>query len=64
MGEGEGGMIWENCRGPALVDPGDLKGRRLRRSGYDRIKEWLNKDSSVRKFSGEKRLNNLVYMES
>ena len=53
-------------RGPAPVESGVLKGRQLRRSGYDRIKdiEWLNKDSSVRKFSREKRLNNLVYMES
>ena len=30
----------------------------------ERYKEWLNRDSSVGKFSGEKRLNNLVYVES
>ena len=55
-----------SCRSLAPVDPGNSKGRWLRQSGYDRIKdiEWLNKDSSVRKFSGEKRLNNLVYVES
>ena len=28
-----------HCRGPAPVDPGNSKGRRLRRSGYDRIKD-------------------------
>ena len=27
------------CWGPAPADPGNLKGRRLRRSGYDRIKD-------------------------
>ena len=60
------GLQKVNCQGPAPVDPGNSKGRWLWRSGYDRIKdiEWLNKDSSVRKFSGEKRLNNLVYVES
>ena len=26
----------------------------------ERYEEWLNKDSLVRKFSGEKRLNNLA----
>ena len=29
-----------------------------------KIQRVVNKDSSVRKFSGEKRLNNLVYVES
>ena len=29
-----------------------------------KIKEWLNKYSSVRKYSGEKRLNNLAYVKS
>ena len=28
-----------SCPGPAPVDPGNLKGRRLRQSGYDRIKD-------------------------
>ena len=27
------------CWGPAPVDPGNSKGRRLRQSGYDRIKD-------------------------
>jgi len=58
--------VVSDCRGPAPVDPENSKGRRLRRSGYDRIKdiEWLSKDSSVGKFNGEKRLNNLVYVEN
>ena len=29
-----------------------------------KIQRVVNKDSSVRKFSGEKRPNNLVYVES
>ena len=28
-----------SCPGPAPVDPGNLTGRRLRQSGYDRIKD-------------------------
>ena len=52
-------------RGPAPLESGVSKGRRLWRSGYDRIKDIKSeKDSSVRKFSGEKGLNNLVYVES
>ena len=36
MGEGEGGMIWENCWGPAAADPGYSKrGRHQRGSGYN-----------------------------
>ena len=53
------------CRGPAPVDPGNSKRGRSRRLGKDYLirKERLGKNSVVGKLV-EKRLNNLVYVES
>ena len=36
---GSGRTPGEGCQGPAPVDPGNSKGRQLRQSGYDRIKD-------------------------
>ena len=32
-------LLLLSCQSPALVDPGNSKGRQLQRSGYDRIKD-------------------------
>ena len=55
------------CQGPAPVDPGNLKQGRSQRGKtylFRNMKERLVKNSVVGKFSGEKRLNNLVYVEN
>ena len=40
VGDGQGSLAsMLQCQGPAPVESGISKGRRLRRSGYDRIKD-------------------------
>ena len=54
------------CRGPALVDPGNLKrGQRWQGKKFIYLhKIRLGRNSVVGKLSGEKRLINLVYVEN
>ena len=55
------------CQGPAPVDPGNLKRGWSQSLGKDyliRNIKRLGKNSVVGKFSGEKKLNNLLYAES
>ena len=55
------------CRGPAPVDPGYFEGEteQARKNLFiQKYKKRLGRNSIVGKYSGEKRLNNLVYVEN